>query len=360
VGIIRATTADPDGNLTMEREALTLEALAIAMAARNSGGIVIAQVERIAERGSLQPAPGQGARRAGRLRGGGRSSPSTTCRPSPSPTTRPSPGEIRCRWTACCPMPWRAQDHRAPRRAGAAPQVVNLGIGMPEGVASVAAEERIIDLITLTAEPGVIGGIPAGGLNFGAAVNTAGHHRPAHQFDFYDGGGLDIAVLGLAQADRRATSTSASSARAWPAPAASSTSARTPRTWCSSAPSPPALEVAGGASCASGRRQVLREVEHRTFSGSEAKAGARKFVREVEHRTFSGPQACNARPARALRDRALRVTARSTSVSRWMRPVAASISTSRDCRSIRAPSSRRWRRPCASGWSPWAIGWTWW
>jgi len=201
VAFIRGTSADPSGNISMEKEALTLDCLAQAMAAHNNGGIVIAQVERIVDDGFLLP---KDVRIPGilvdcvvvadaehhRMNYGVQHDPALA-------------GQIRVPVTGIARMKLDARKIIARRAAFELPPngVVNLGVGAPEGISSVANEEKVTPYITLTTEAGAVGGVLASGSSFGAATNADCIIDQNQMFDFYDGGGLDMTCLGMAECD---------------------------------------------------------------------------------------------------------------------------------------------------------------
>jgi propionate CoA-transferase len=200
VAIIRGTSADERGNISMEDEAFLGENFSLAAAAHLHGGIVIAQVQRLAAARSLD---------ARQVQVPGTLVDYVVVAPEQRQTYRTAfsaayAGRMRVPDSEIRPLPFDIRKVIARRAAmelfpGA---VVNLGFGVSNGVSAVAAEEGFYRDLTLTVEQGVIGGVPAGGLDAGAGVNFDMMAHQPDQFDFYDGGGLDIAFLSFAEVDR--------------------------------------------------------------------------------------------------------------------------------------------------------------
>ncbi|WP_026971648.1 acyl CoA:acetate/3-ketoacid CoA transferase [Aliagarivorans marinus] len=206
VAVIRGTTADTRGNITMEDECLIVENLVAAQAAKNQGGKVIVQVKQVVEAGTLDPhsvkIPGilVDAVVVAEDQKEHMQTFATAMNPafvSRGPRQQPSDAATsHAHSQALDAKTIIARRAAMELQAGA---ILNLGIGTPEYVAEVANECGVIDQLNLTVEPGAIGGSPAKGLDFGASVFPEAIISQDQMFDFYDGGGIDQAFLGLAQ-----------------------------------------------------------------------------------------------------------------------------------------------------------------
>ncbi|SFQ21701.1 propionate CoA-transferase, partial [Oscillibacter sp. PC13] len=203
VGMIRGTYADENGNVTLERECCTTEATSIAQAVKNGGGKVVVQVEKVVQAGTLDPKlvkiPGIYVDAIVICENKADHAQCQGCEYDGSMT-----GDF-CLPLGSLEYPPMSAKKIIGRRAAMELQpntVVNLGIGIPEYISMVANEEGIGDYMTLTVEAGPVGGVPQGGPKFGGSVNVEAILDQPYQFDFYDGGGVDLAFLGLAQADK--------------------------------------------------------------------------------------------------------------------------------------------------------------
>ncbi len=278
VGMIRAAAADPLGNLVMDSEVLVGEVLAIAQAAHNSGGIVLAQVAEFLDR----PAPPQGVRVPGILvdaivlAENGEHDQTFAEAYNEGYTTPAKPGQNV--WASLQRLPMDERRIIASRACDEVPEnaIANLGIGMPEGIARIAAERGLLDHFTLTVESGPIGGMPAGGLSFGAALHPHAIVDQPAQFDFYDGRALDFAALGAAQIDAQGNVNVSRFGHKLAGIGGFANITQTARklVFCGTFTTG-GLEVA----VEDGQLRIVQEGRHR------------KFIPQVEHRSFSATRA---------------------------------------------------------------------
>jgi propionate CoA-transferase len=277
VAIIRGTTADERGNVTMEHEGAPLGAYDQALAAHNNGGIVIAQVQRLVAAGSL---PAQQVRVPGVL------VDYIVVVPDQMQTTQTAydpaiSGEIRRPHSSFRLAPW-GTDKVIARRAALELKkgdAVNLGFGISALVPRILLEEGLGDAVTWVIEQGAVGGVPLLDFQFGCAANAQAIVPSPDQFTYFQGGGFDRSLLSFMQVDRYGN-VNVSRLAAKP-------------------------HVTAGVG---GFIDITARARHLVFSGSFTAGGlalaleggelrivkegrSRKFVMDVEHVTFSGRRA---------------------------------------------------------------------
>jgi propionate CoA-transferase len=199
VTIIRGTVADEKGNISTYKEGYQLGQLAAAQAAKACGGIVICQVESIVQFGTLKPkevkVPGILVDYIYTAK------PAYHWQTAQTPYNPVFSGEVRIP-LGSVPLENLSARKVIARRAAMELQksdIVNLGVGIPEAVSSIMAEEGVDHLVTMTTEAGGIGGIPANAHDFGCCWNAECTLEMADEFDLYDGGTLDFGCLGFLQ-----------------------------------------------------------------------------------------------------------------------------------------------------------------
>lgn len=203
VALLRGTIADENGNISFAHESVINEGFAVANAVKHCGGIVIVQVEYLAKKETLNPKeikiPGILVDYVVQAKD------PKSCWQAEGDYWEPAfSGQIRKPLSEIKPLPFDERKVICRRCAMELKKgnLINLGVGMPADVSKVVAEENCIDLVTMSTESGMVGGVPSALPSFGSAYNPEAIITPNEMFDLISGGGLDMTVLGIGEVDK--------------------------------------------------------------------------------------------------------------------------------------------------------------